>query len=149
VRLRYGPIIKCERVVTNDAGEPIEIVCSHDASSLDPAAPPRRVKGVIHWASATNGIRCEVRSYDRLFAVAAPGDVAEGEDFKKNLNASSLEIIEAYAEPSLAERGPGTRFQFERLGFYVVDQDSTPGKIVVNRTIGLRDSWAKEQAKDG
>jgi len=149
VRLRYGPIIKCERVVTNDAGEPIELVCSHDASSLDPSAPPRKVKGVIHWASETAAIRCEVRSYDRLFAVPAPSDVEEGEDFKKNLHPGSLEIIsQAYAEPSVAEHPVGTRFQFERVGFYVVDRDTAPGHCVVNRTIGLRDSWAKEQAKE-
>ncbi len=150
VRLRYGPIVKCERVVTDDAGNPIEIVCSHDEASMDPAAPPKKVKGVVHWASSTAGVPCEVRNYDRLFAVAAPTDVPEGEDYKKNLNPASLEVLTgAIAEPGLVGRAAGERFQLERLGYYAVDRDSTPERVVLNRTVGLRDSWAKEQAKDG
>ncbi|MFO0551016.1 MAG: glutamine--tRNA ligase/YqeY domain fusion protein [Polyangiaceae bacterium] len=151
VRLRYGPIIKCERVVTNDAGEPVEIVCSHDPASLDPKQEQRKVKGVIHWASHSHGVRCEVRNYDRLFAAAEPADVPEGEDYKKNLAPNSLEVLaNAVAEPSLSSAAEGRSFQFERLGYYVVapvEQGKTPA-LRFNRTVGLRDSWAKEQAKD-
>ncbi|NUP06180.1 MAG: glutamine--tRNA ligase/YqeY domain fusion protein [Polyangiaceae bacterium] len=150
VRLRYGPIIKCERVVTDAGGNVVELVCSHDPSSMPGAGgEPRKVKGVIHWVSREHGIATEVRNYDRLFAVPNPADVEEGEDFKKNLNPNSLEVLpNALAEASLAGSKPGATFQFERLGYYVVDPDTRPDKLVMNRTVGLRDSWAKEQTKD-
>jgi glutaminyl-tRNA synthetase len=150
VRLRFGPIIKCERVVTNAAGEVVELVCSHDAASMPGAGgEPRKVKGVIHWVSAEKNAVCEVRNYDRLFAAPEPSDVPEGEDYKKNLNPGSLETLPtAFAELSLAGSAPGSTYQFERLGYYVVDRDSQAERLVVNRTVGLRDSWAKEQSKE-
>ncbi len=149
VRLRYGPIIKCERVIQNAAGEVTELVCSHDPDSLDPGKEQRKVKGVIHWVSATEGVPCLVNNYDRLFMVPDPARVEEGEDFKKNLNPNSLERCEAaLAEPSLKSAEPGASFQFERLGYYVVDASSTRDRPVFNRTVTLRDSWAKEQAKE-
>lgn len=152
VRLRYGCIIKCERVVTDAEGNPIELVCSHDPSTMPgaPASdPPRKVKGVIHWVSADKSVPCEVRNYDRLFAAPSPGDVPEGEDFKKNLNPRSLEVLQdAVAELALGGAPVGSGYQFERMGYYVVDRDSDNGRMVFNRTVGLRDSWAKEQSKD-
>ena len=149
VRLRYGAIIKCERVVTDAQGNPVELICSHDPQSLDKDAEQRKVKGVIHWASQSEGVPCLVKSYDRLFKVPDPANVEEGQDFKQNLNPTSLELCEgAIAEPSLKSAVPGTSYQFERLGYYVTDTSSTPSRLVFNRTVTLRDSWAKEQAKD-
>jgi glutaminyl-tRNA synthetase len=150
VRLRYGAIIKCERVVKDEkTGEVVELVCSHDPASLDPSVEQRKVKGVIHWVSASHGIACEVRVYDRLFSVPAPGDVPEGQDYKVNLNPRSLEVLEhAWVEPALAKSPAGARFQFERLGYFTADPDSTPDRPVWNRTVSLRDSWAKAEAKE-
>ena len=149
VRLRYGPIIKCERVEHDAEGRVTNLVCTYDPASLDPSAEQRKVKGVIHWASDTHGTRCTVRNYDRLFASPSPTDVPEGEDYKKNLNPASLEVLsEAIGEPSLATAKPGFAAQFERIGYYVVDPSSVEGAPVLNRTVGLRDSWAKEQSKD-
>jgi glutaminyl-tRNA synthetase len=150
VRLRYGPIVKCERVVTDASGNATEIVCTYDPASLDPAAPPRKVKGVIHWASPSQGVKVEVRSYDRLFTTAEPGTAPEGQDWHDNINPKSLEVSSgAIGEPSLKEAKPGDRFQLERVGYFVVEAGSKPDSLVLNRTVGLRDSWAKEQAKDG
>jgi len=149
VRLRYGAILKCERVETDEAGKPVRLYCSHDPASLDPSVEPRKVKGVIHWVSAEHALPCEVRLYDRLFSKPDPSDVPEGEDYKRNLNPGSLEIAAgALAEPSIGAAEVGASFQFERTGYFVVDRDSSADKRVYNRTIGLRDSWAKEQAKD-
>ncbi|MFO0612921.1 MAG: glutamine--tRNA ligase/YqeY domain fusion protein [Polyangiaceae bacterium] len=145
VRLRNGPIIKCEEVVKGADGEVVELRGTFDESSLDKAAPPRKVKGVIHFVSVAHAVPCEVRVYDRLFSVPAPTDVPEGVDYKTNMNPKSLEIVErAFAEPALASAAPGERFQFERTGYFSVDPDSTRGKLVFNRTVGLRDSWAKQ-----
>jgi glutaminyl-tRNA synthetase len=145
VRLRYGPIIKCEKVVTDDAGVPVALICSHDEDSLDASKEQRKVKGVIHFASVSLGVPMEVRLYDRLFGVPHPTDVPEGGDYKTNLNPSSLETIaDAFGEPSLGSGvSVGDRFQFERTGYFVVDRDTASGKLIVNRTVGLRDSWAK------
>jgi len=149
VRLRYGPIIKCELVVTGPNGEVIELICSHDPASLDPSAEQRKVKGVVHWVSQTHGVACEVREYDRLFAAPVPGDVPEGGDFKANLNPTSLETLtKSVAEPALAGVAAGSHFQFERLGYYVADRDSTADRPVFNRTVTLRDTWSKEQARE-
>ncbi len=150
VRLRYGAIIKCERVITDElTGAVVELICSHDPASLDASVEQRKVKGVIHWLSAAHAIPCEVRVYDRLFSTADPGNVAEDEDYKQNLNPRSLEILEnCFVEPALAEAPPMSRFQFERTGYFAVDSDAKPGKPVFNRTVGLRDSWAKVGAKD-
>ncbi len=148
VRLRYGPIIKCERVVTNDAGEPVEIFCSHDPQSLDPNAEQRKVKGVVHWVSTGHAVPVEARLYDRLFTTAEPANVPEGEDWRKNINEKSLEVASgALGESSLKDARAGDRFQLERVGYFVVD--STGDKLVMNRTVGLRDSYAKAQNKEG
>jgi glutaminyl-tRNA synthetase len=127
----------------------VRLHCSHDPASLDPSVEPRKVKGVIHWVSADHGLPCEARLYDRLFTKADPSDVPEGADYKQNLNPRSLEVaLRASVEPSLASAQVGERFQFERTGYFVLDRDSTGARRVFNRTIGLRDSWAKEQTKD-
>lgn len=145
VRLRYGAIIKCERVVTDEQGLPVALVCSHDEDSLDATKEQRKVKGVIHFASVSHGVPLEVRLYDRLFGVPHPTDVPEGEDYKKNMNPLSLETLtDCVAEPSLGgELAVGDRFQFERTGYFVVDPDTCSAKRVLNRTVGLRDSWSK------
>ena len=105
----------------------------------------RKVKSTIHWVSAADAIPVEVRLYDRLFTVENPNEAPEGKDFTAYLNPNSLEVVEGRAEPSLASAKPGDRYQFERLGYFCVDPDSTPGKPVFNRTVGLRDEWAKLQ----
>ncbi len=150
VRLRYAYIIKCEKVVKNDQGEVVELHCTIDPGSK--AGGPtsgRKIKGTIHWVSAPQAISAEVRLYDRMFTVEQPDADAEGRDFKTFLNPQSLvTLANCKLEPSLANAAPGTRFQFERLGYFNVDPvDSKPGKPVFNRTVTLRDAWAKiEQA---
>jgi glutaminyl-tRNA synthetase len=142
VRLRHAYVIKCERVVKDDRGEIVELVCSHDASSRGEAAPGgRRIKGTIHWVSAAHAFEAEVRLYDRLFLVEAPGT---SDDTSKEMNPESLVTVRAKLEPSLASAKAGDRFQLERLGFFFVDPgDSKDGAPVFNRTVGLKDSWAK------
>jgi glutaminyl-tRNA synthetase len=147
VRLRYGPIVRCDEVVKDDAGEVVELRCTFDEASLDASKEQRKVKGVIHWVAREHGVPVEVRNYDRLFAVPSPADVAEGEDYRKNLNPRSLEILTGLGEPHLASAPAGSRFQFERTGYYVVERPAAEG-LVVNRTVGLRDSWAKVAASD-
>ena len=142
VRLKYAYIIRCEEVVKDASGEIVELRCTADLESkAGGATSNRKVKGTIHWVSASDAVDAEVRLYDRLFTVAEPD--AEG-DFKKFINPHSLEIVTAKCEPSLAEANPELRYQFERLGYFALDPDSRPGKLVFNRTIGLRDTWAKE-----
>ncbi|HET7511834.1 MAG TPA: glutamine--tRNA ligase, partial [Chthoniobacterales bacterium] len=142
VRLKYAYIIRCEEVVKDASGEIVELRCTADLESkAGGATSNRKVKGTIHWVSASDAVDAEVRLYDRLFTVAEPD--AEG-DFKKFINPHSLEIVTAKCEPSLAEAKPELRYQFERLGYFALDPDSRPGKLVFNRTIGLRDTWAKE-----
>jgi len=145
VRLRYAYVVKCEQVVKNEQGEVVELRCSYDPQTLGQQPAGRSVKGVIHWVSAPHAVRAEVRLYDRLFTKEEPEDVAEGQDYKVNLNPESLEVLrDCPVEPSLAEAAPGSRFQFERLGYFCVDtKDSRPGAIVFNRTVSLRDTWAK------
>jgi glutaminyl-tRNA synthetase len=145
VRLKYAYIIKCDEVVKDAQGRVIELRCTADLDSKTggPTAG-RKVKGTIHWVSAAHAVRAEVRLYDRLFTVPEPD--AEG-DFKKHLNPHSLEIVTARCEPSLTEAKPEARYQFERLGYFTLDKDSRPGKPVFNRTITLRDTWAKEALK--
>jgi glutaminyl-tRNA synthetase len=150
VRLRYAYIIKCEKVVKNDQGEVVELHCTIDPGSK--AGGPtsgRKIKGTIHWVSSPQAISAEVRLYDRMFTVEQPDADAEGRDFKSFLNPQSLvTLANCKLEPSLAKAAPGTRFQFERLGYFNVDPvESKPGKPVFNRTVTLRDAWAKiEQA---
>jgi glutaminyl-tRNA synthetase len=141
VRLRYAYIVKCESVVKNAAGEIVELRCSHDAASRSGSEDSgRKVKGTIHWVSAKHAFRAPVRLYDRLFSKPFPGD-----DLKSELNPASLQLVEGAAlEPALAEAKPGQRVQFERVGYFVADEVlSKAGAPVFNRTVTLRDSWAK------
>jgi glutaminyl-tRNA synthetase len=149
VRLRYAYLVTCTGVVKDDDGNVIEVRCTYDPESKGGNAPDgRKVKGTIHWVSAKHAIDAEVRLYDRLFNQESPDNVPEGQDWKDNLNSDSLEILtSAKVEPSLGGAEPGTRIQFERNGYFCVDQDSTSEKVVFNRTATLRDSWAKRQNK--
>jgi glutaminyl-tRNA synthetase len=143
VRLRYVGIIKCNEVIKDTAGAITELRCTLDPETRSGQPQSgRKVKGTIHWVSADHAIDAEVRLYDRLFKVEEVPD-----DFKPHLNPSSLEVISAKLEPSLANAKAGDRFQFERLGYFTADKDSQPGKLVFNRTVTLRDSWAKEATK--
>jgi glutaminyl-tRNA synthetase len=143
VRLRYVGIIKCNEVIKDAAGAISELRCTLDPETR-PGQPQsgRKVKGTIHWVSAQHAIDAEVRLYDRLFKVEEVPD-----DFKPHLNPNSLEVITARLEPSLAAAQSGARYQFERLGYFTVDKDSQPTKPTFNRTVTLRDSWAKESTK--
>src|SRR5208283_1889224 len=141
VRLKYAYIIKCEEVVKDASGQVVELRCTADLDSkTGGATAARKVKGTIHWVSAPQAIEAEIRLYDRLFTVPEPD--ASG-DFKQLLNAHSLEVVTAKCEPGLAEATPEWRYQFERLGYFALDKDSRPGKLVLNRTITLKDAWAK------
>lgn len=147
VRLRFAYIIRCESVVKNDAGEITEVHCSYDPATRGGNTPDgRKIKGTIHWVSAQGGARAEVRLYDTLFAVSNPGE-REGVDFLDELNPKSLEVLpDAWIEPSLAGAAAGQGFQFERLGYFCADlKDHCADKPVFNRTVGLRDSWAKQE----
>jgi len=145
VRLRYGYLITCTHVVKDDTGEIVEVHCTYDPATRGGNTPDgRKVKSTIHWVSAAHAIEAEVRLYDNLFSKEDPNDVAEGKDWTDNLNPKSLEVIAAARlEPSLSEAAVGSRYQFERLGYFCVDPDSTAGKRVFNRTVALRDTWAK------
>ncbi|NQT72616.1 MAG: glutamine--tRNA ligase/YqeY domain fusion protein [Chloroflexi bacterium] len=149
VRLRYAYFITCTDVVKDEHGEIVELHCTYDPASRGGNSPDgRKVKGTIHWVSADHAIEAEVRLYDRLLAVANPAGDENGKDFKSYLNPDSLETVTGYVEPSLAGAAPLSRYQFERLGYFCVDsQDSTKEKLVFNRTITLRDSWAKIEQK--
>lgn len=150
VRLRYVGIIKCNEVIKDGSGAITELRCTLDPETR-PGQPQsgRKVKGTIHWVSAAHAVKAEVRLYDRLFTVEDPGKEIEGSDFKQSLNPNALEVLtSAQLEPSLAAANIGDRFQFERLGYFAVDtRDSKPGAPVFNRTVTLRDSWAKEMTK--
>ena len=142
VRLRYAYILKCERVVKDAAGAIAELRCTIDAESLNGATAQRRVKGTIHWVSAAHARTAEVRLYDRLFNSEEPGE--DGRDPLSDLNPRSLEVLTgAKIEPSLASAPVGARFQFERNGYFSVDPDSRDGRPVFNRTVTLKDTWAK------
>src|SRR3954470_14431544 len=149
VRLRYGYFITCTGVVKNEKGEVVEVHCTYDPATRGGNAPDgRKVKATIHWVSAAHAIDAEVRVYDNLFSKENPNDVPEGQDFTANLNPNSLETVtEAKLEPSLKSAEPGARYQFERLGYFCVDTDSNPGAPVFNRTVALKDTWAKKQSK--
>jgi glutaminyl-tRNA synthetase len=127
----------------------VELRCTWDPSSLGGNAPDgRKVKGTLHWVSAAHAVPAEVRLYDRLFTAEDPMDVAEGGDWRDTLNPESLEVLAgARVEPGLADVAPGTRLQFERLGYFCADPDGRPGAPVFNRTVGLKDSWSKIEAK--
>jgi glutaminyl-tRNA synthetase len=147
VRLRSAYFITCKEVVKDANGEIIELRCTYDPATRGGNAPDgRKVKATLHWVSALHAIPVEVRLFDRLFNVESPD--AE-EDFLKSLNPASLEVLSrAWAEPSLGAAKEGDRFQFERLGYFSVDPDSTGGRPVFNRVVSLKDTWAREQAKD-
>jgi glutaminyl-tRNA synthetase len=146
VRLKYACIIKCEEVVKDAAGNITELRCTADLDSRTggPTAN-RKIKGTIHWVSAPHAVDAEVRLYDRLFTEAEPEK--DGRDFKSVLNPRSLEVVTAKCEPALKSASPEERYQFERLAYFVLDQDSTPDKPVFNRTITLKDTWARENQK--
>jgi glutaminyl-tRNA synthetase len=148
VRLRYAYILKCERVVKDDAGEIAELRCTVDLESLTGSTAARRVKGTIHWVSAAHAVDAEIRLYDRLFTSEDPSD--EGRDPMSDLNPASLEVLDGCkVEPSLASATESQRFQFERQGYFSVDPDSAPGKPVFNRTVTLKDTWARITARSG
>ena len=142
VRLRYGYFITCTGVIKDAAGEVVELRCTYDPETRGGQAPDgRRVRGTIHWVSAQHAPDAEVRLYEHLFTSERPDD---DDDFMTTLNPSSLEVVQgAKVEPGLADAGPGVRFQFERIGYFAVDPDSRPGALVFNRTVSLRDTWAK------
>ena len=151
VRLRYAYFITCNEVVKDKSGNIVELRCTYDPATRGGNAPDgRKVKGTIHWVSAPHAVGAELRVYDHLFKTEYPDDAPEGKSFLDNINSHSLEIVrDAKLEPSLAKAGPGQHFQFERLGYFFTDPvDSKPGKPVFNRTATLRDTWAKEAAKD-
>ena len=149
VRLRYAYFITCDEVVKDDAGKVIELRCTYDPATKGGDAPDgRKVKATLHWVSAAHAVKIEVRLYDRLFSVENPTDVDDGVDWLDNLNPDSLKVLSTcYAEPSVARLATGTTCQFERLGYFCVDPDSTDAKPVFNRTVTLRDVWAKLQKK--
>ena len=150
VRLRYAYYVTCVHAIKNERGEVVELHCTYDPETRGGWAPDgRKVQGTLHWVSAAHALDAEVRLYDRLFLKPNPLDVEEGQDFTANLNPNSLEVLSGCrVEPSLAGAAPGSRYQFERQGYFCVDPDSTGEKLVFNLTATLRDTWAKiEQAQ--
>ena len=145
VRLRYGYFITATGVVKDEAGEVTEVHCTYDPATRGGNAPPdgRKVKSTIHWVSATHSMDAEIRLYENLFLKEDPNQVEEGQEFTANLNPNSLETVTGKLEPSLAGVAAGASYQFERLGYFCADPDSTPAKPVFNRTVALRDTWAK------
>ena len=145
VRLRWGYFITCTNVVKDSNGEIVEIHCTYDPATRGGNAPDgRKVKSTIHWVSAAHAVDAEVRLYDTLFLHEDPNETPEGEDFTVNLNPQSLVVLtDSKLEPALGKAAPMERFQFERLGYFCVDPDTTPGKPVFNRTVALKDTWAK------
>ena len=152
VRLRYAYFVKCNEVVKDDAGEIVELRCTYDPETRGGNTPPdgRKVKATLHWVSALHAIEAEVRLYDRLLLKESPDDVAEGEHWTSNINPSALETLTGCKlEPSLSGMDSGSRCQFERLGYFCVDKDSTVENPVFNRTVTLKDSWAKILKRGG
>jgi glutaminyl-tRNA synthetase len=145
VRLRNGYVIKCVDAIKDEAGEIVELRCTYDPDTLGRNPEGRKVRGVIHWVSALDGVQAEIRLYDRLFAHATPDAAKDGGDFTDHLNPDSLRTLtHAFVEPALSDAEPGERFQFEREGYFVLDtRDGADGKLVFNRTVTLRDTWAK------
>jgi glutaminyl-tRNA synthetase len=149
VRLRYGYFITCTEVVKDAAGNVVELRCTYDPATRGGDSPDgRKVQGTIHWVSAAQAMECELRLYDKLFTIPDPDAVEEGKDFLSVLNPDSLVVVHgAKIEPSVAQDPIGTRYQFERVGYFVSDPDSRPEALVFNRTVTLRDSWAKMKGK--
>jgi len=150
VRLRYGYFVTCTGAIKDEkTGEILEIRCTYDPATRGGNAPDgRKVKSTIHWVSAAHAVEGEVRIYDNLFTKEDPNQVEQGQDFTANLNPKSLEIVAGKLEPSLANVEPGRLYQFERLGYFCVDPDTKPGKPVFNRTVALRDTWAKIEKRE-
>ena len=152
VRLRGAYFVTCTEVIKDGAGEVVELRCTYDPATRGGGGAPdgRRPKATLHWVSAAHALDAEVRLYDRLFTQPDPDDVAPGKDWFANLNPRSLEVLsKCKLERALANVTIGERFQFERMGYFCVDRESSPGKLVFNRTVSLRDTWAKVQAKAG
>ena len=149
VRLRYAYFITCTEAVKDATGEVVELRCTYDPATRGGDAPDgRKVKATLHWVSAEKSLPAEVRLYDYLFTKPDPDDAPEGQDWRSNINPRSLTVnAAARIEPSIASAPVGTRYQFERLGYFCIDKDSTAGKLVFNRTVTLKDTWAKEQKK--
>jgi glutaminyl-tRNA synthetase len=150
VRLRYAYFVTCTSVVKDDKGEVVEVHCTYDPLTRGGNNPPdgRKVKSTIHWVSAAHALDAEVRMYDNLFTKEDPNQAEAGQPFTVNLNPNSLEVLpQAKVEPSLANTSAGQRYQFERLGYFCVDPDSVPGKLVFNRTVALKDTWARIEKK--
>jgi glutaminyl-tRNA synthetase len=149
VRLRYGYFIKCVDYIKDPEGRVSEVHCTYDPDTKGGYAPDgRRVKGTLHWVSVPHAIDAEVRLYDRLFLKDNPMDFGEGEDFTDFINPNSMEVLNSCkVEPSLAGAIAGDKFQFERQGYFCVDPDTTEGSLIFNRTIDLRDTWARIQQK--
>jgi glutaminyl-tRNA synthetase len=150
VRLRYAYFVTCTSLVKNDKGEVIEVHCTYDPLTRGGNNPPdgRKVKSTIHWVSAAHALDAEVRMYENLFTREDPNQAEAGQPFTANLNPNSLEVLrQAKVEPALAKASPGDRYQFERLGYFCVDLDSAPGKLVFNRTVALKDTWARIEKK--
>ena len=148
VRLRWAYFLKCNSVVKDAAGNITELRCGYDPATKGGNAPDgRKVKGTIHWVSARHATPAEVRLYDHLFKAPFPDDVPEGQDFTVNLNPNSLDVVTAQLEPSVASTTVGAKYQFERLGYFSVDKDSSAAKLVFNRAVTLADAWAKIEKK--
>ena len=149
VRLRYAYFITCKEVIKDANGEVTELICTYDPASRGGNSPDgRKVQGTIHWVSAEFGKQVEARMYENLFLSENPDDAPDGKTFLDNLNPNSLKVIQAWVEPSLMDAKPNDKFQFERVGYFCADaKDSKPGAPVFNRTVGLRDSWAKMMKK--
>lgn len=147
VRLRYAYFIKCEEVVKDAAGNVIEVRCTYDPTTRGGDSPDgRKVKATLHWVSAEHAVEAEVRLYNQLFNRANPNDESEGKDFTAYINPNSLEVLpKCYVEPSLKDAQSGSYYQFERIGYFCVDPDTTAEKPVFNRTVTLKDEWAKLQ----
>jgi glutaminyl-tRNA synthetase len=151
VRLKHAYFVKCESVIKDEkTGEIIELRCTYDPETKSGSSPAgRKVKGTLHWVSAESAVEAEVRLYDHLFLKENPMEIEEGKDFTDYLNPDSLNVLKSCRiEPSLADAEPGSIYQFERQGYFCVDVDSSGEKLVFNRTVPLRDTWAKiEQAQ--
>ncbi|MFN8176440.1 MAG: glutamine--tRNA ligase/YqeY domain fusion protein [bacterium] len=149
VRLRWAYVIRCDEVIKDASGRVVELRCTHDPGTKGGGTPDgRKIKGTIHWVSAAQAVPATVRLYETLFSEPDPTKVEEGGDWKSYLNPKSREVVEGcYVEPGLKGAAPGTTVQFERLGYFCVDRESGPAALVFNRTVGLRDTWAKIAAK--
>ena len=148
VRLRYAYLIRCNEVIKNEQGEIVELRCTYDPMSKGgQSSDGRKVKGVIHWVSAPHAKEAEIRLFDRLFTRESLDDIEEGKTFKDYLNPASLTVVKGYVETSLAGTAPGSKYQFERIGYFCADKDSSVEKPVFNRTVTLKDSWSKMAAK--